>query len=273
MSSSSQSLLPDSVILKSSDGAFASISPYGAHVLSWVPAGDSERLFLSQKSEFRPGIAVRGGVPLIFPQFAGMGILPKHGFARTQLWELARRSDESAVFWLSDSGETRQIWPHRFLLEYTVSIAGNRLEMGLSVTNIDVLPFTFSAALHTYLRVADVRSAVVGGLGGLEYINSAMGGKQEHMDSEYVSFSSEVDRIFINSPAEILLTEGVRQLAIRAEEFPDAVIWNPGPEKCAGLADMELDGYLQFVCIEAAVIRPKLLNPGAIWRGSQILFG
>ena len=62
---------------------------HGAHVTSWVPAGGDERLFLSQKSEFRPGAAIRGGVPVIFPQFGGLGTLPKHGFARTLPWDLS----------------------------------------------------------------------------------------------------------------------------------------------------------------------------------------
>ena len=62
---------------------------HGAHVTSWKPARDhDERLFLSERSEFRAGTAIRGGIPVIFPQFAAEGPLPRHGFARTSEWTL-----------------------------------------------------------------------------------------------------------------------------------------------------------------------------------------
>jgi glucose-6-phosphate 1-epimerase len=265
-------VFPPEVQLKSPDGASAKISPYGAHVLSWIPAGGDECLFLSPKAEFRPGAAIRGGVPVIFPQFAEMGALPKHGLARTQPWEVARANADSAVFWLSENETTRLLWPHRFLCEYIVRIGGNRLEMALSVTNIDTTPFTFTAALHTYLRVEDVRQAAVTGLGGLVYRDSANGGEEAHEAASQVTFPGEVDRIYLGTPSTLQLVDEKRTLSISAEGFPEAVVWNPGAEKCAKLADMEPDGYLRFVCVEAAAVaRPIQLAPGGIWRGVQTL--
>lgn len=38
----------------------------------------------SSKAFFKPGKAIRGGVPVVFPQF-GPGALPQHGFARNNL--------------------------------------------------------------------------------------------------------------------------------------------------------------------------------------------
>lgn len=265
-------VFPPEVQLKSPDGASARISPYGAHLLSWMPASGDEQLFLSPKAEFRSGAAIRGGVPVIFPQFSGMGELPKHGFARTQLWEVARANADSAVFWLSENETTRQLWPHRFLVEYTVRIGGNRLEMTLSVTNIDLTPFAFTAALHTYLRVEDVRRAEVAGLSGLVYRDSANGEQEAREESERVTFPGEVDRIYLGAPATLQLADEKRTLAISSDGFTEAVVWNPGAEKGAKLADLELDGYLRFVCVEAAAVaRPIQLEPGGIWRGMQTL--
>jgi glucose-6-phosphate 1-epimerase len=259
--------LPPAVNLKSPDGAAASISPYGAHVLSWVPAAGSERLFLSPRAEFRAGAAIRGGVPLIFPQFNTLGSLPKHGFARTQPWKLAKLEADHAVFWLSETEATRQIWPHRFLAEYTVRIGANQLSMRLSITNTDASPFDFTVALHTYLQVDDVRKSWVSGLDGVAYSDSSAG-----VQAGRLTFQGEVDRIYFAVPGELQLGGGARALAIRAEGFPDAVLWNPGAEKCAALADMEPDGYLQFVCVEAAAVAsPLRLAPGENWQGSQTL--
>lgn len=267
-----QPVFPLEVQLKSPGGASAKISPYGAHLLSWIPANGVERLFLSPKAEFRPGVAIRGGVPVIFPQFAGLGPLPKHGFARTQVWEVAHLTSSRAVFWLSESDSTRQVWPHRFLAEYTVRLEDTTLEMTLAVTNTDITPFQFTAALHTYLRVKDVRQAAVTGLSGLIYRDSANGEKESREISERVTFPDEVDRIYLQTPSSLQLVAENRTLSIFAEGFPEAVVWNPGPEKSAQLADLEPDGYLQFVCVEAASVAvPIRLAPGEIWRGTQKL--
>lgn len=265
-------VFPPEVQLKSPDGASAKISPYGAHVLSWIPADGDECLFLSPKAEYQQGAAIRGGVPVIFPQFSELGDLRKHGFARIQPWEVARVNADSAVFWLSENEMTRQLWPHRFLCEYIVRIGGNHLEMVLSVTNIDITPFSFTAALHTYLGVYDVSQAAVTGLSGLVYKDSANGGKETRETASRVTFSSEVDRIYFGAPPTLQLVDQKRTLSISTEGFPDAVVWNPGAEKCAKLGDMEPDGYLQFVCVEAAAVaRPIELAPGCIWRGAQAL--
>ena len=78
----------DALELIAPDGARAVVALHGAHVLSWTPAGAPEQLYLSPKSEFTAGQAIRGGVPVCFPQFAARGPLPKHGFARTRPWQL-----------------------------------------------------------------------------------------------------------------------------------------------------------------------------------------
>jgi glucose-6-phosphate 1-epimerase len=261
------------VHLKSPDGGLVRISPYGAHVLNWVTAGGDERLFLSPKAEYRMGAAIRGGVPVVFPQFAELGSLPKHGFARTQVWDVAQVSDDSAVLRLSDHEATRQIWPHRFAAEYTVRLTAGHLELTLAITNIDTALFSFTTALHTYLRVKNVTEASVLGLQGLVYSDSANAGKESHEASERVTFRGEVDRIYMDTPAALQLVDAGRNLSVRAAGFTDAVIWNPGPEKCARLADMEADGYLRFVCMEAAAVaRPVQLAPGATWQGKQSLY-
>ena len=42
---------------------------HGAHITSWKPAGTEEVLFLSSKSRWEHGHAIRGGVPIFFPWF------------------------------------------------------------------------------------------------------------------------------------------------------------------------------------------------------------
>jgi glucose-6-phosphate 1-epimerase len=265
------------VTLVAGDGARAVVCLHGAHVTSWVPAGeDGDRLFLSSRSEFREGTAIRGGVPISFPQFATQGPLPKHGFARLTTWELvsADREDADAVasFRLTDSAETRAIWPHAFVAELTVRVAGAAISMEFAVTNTGREPFSFTAALHTYFRVADVREAAVVGLQGTRYRDKAAGETEPEDRERELSIDGEVDRVYLNAPRVVELQEGGRTLEVASTGFADIVVWNPGAEAAAKLADMEPDGHLRMLCVEAAAAgSPVHVPPGERWSGSQTL--
>src|SRR6185295_5784580 len=76
------------IALQTPDGARATVLLHGAHVVSWQPAGRGEMLYLSPKAVAGDGRAVRGGIPVIFPQFERRGPLPRHGFARNRAWQL-----------------------------------------------------------------------------------------------------------------------------------------------------------------------------------------
>ena len=79
------------IVLTATDGASAEVYLHGAHVTSWCPADmPDDRLYLSARSTFAAGAAIRGGIPVSFPQFAGQGPLPNHGFARVITWILVR---------------------------------------------------------------------------------------------------------------------------------------------------------------------------------------
>ena len=75
------------------------------------------------------------------------------------------------------------------------------------------------------------------------------------------SVSMVIDRIYAKAN-DLLLREGPRRLSIESENLPDAVIWNPGPEKCAHLKDMPADGWQHMLCVEAArIMEPATLGP------------
>jgi glucose-6-phosphate 1-epimerase len=262
--------------LAASTGDSIEVRDDGAHITSWRSADGIERLFLSERSEFRPGVAIRGGVPIIFPQFAGLGPLPKHGFARTSTWQRVAVANESlgtALFKLQDSESTRAIWPQQFVAEYAIALGKDSLRMTLTIRNESQQAFSFTAALHTYLRVQDIAQVAINGLQGLRYSDSANGGAMVDETSTVVAIVGEVDRIYFAAREPITVNEpGQRALVCRAEGFRDAVVWNPGAIKGAALADMEADGYKRMLCIEAAAIgEPVVLQPGSVWSGTQLL--
>ncbi len=264
------------LILRAPDGAQAEIYLHGAHVTSWIPAGGQERLFLSQSSQFCAGAPIRGGIPVVFPQFGMSGPLPLHGLVRLMLWELAgaetANGRASATFRLRDTEDSRRLWANAFLAELAVSTGGNQLAVTLTVTNAGVEPFTFTTALHTYLAVADLAATCVEGLTGLRYCDAAADWTEHRQIAPYVDFTGEVNRIYFDAPAETRLVEPVQTTHIQATGFPDAVVWNPAADKCAAVPDMKPDDYQRFVCIEAAAVgAPIHLAPGARWQGAQTL--
>lgn len=258
--------------LSHASGGTATAYLHGAHVTSWTPAGGAEALFLSRAARLEPVAAIRGGVPVIFPQFAELGPLPKHGFARTQPWERVDDGNDAASvrLRLRDSDETRRIWPHAFLAELAVELDDDSLSLTLSIQNTDAQPFTFSAALHTYLRVADVRQAAIEGLHGIRY---RVTGEEERMDGEReIRVSGPVDRVYLDAPSELRVRDGAggRTFHLRSTGFADTVVWNPWAAATASLADMEDEEYLEMLCVEAAQVgSPVTLQSGASWSGAQ----
>jgi len=271
---------PNNLLITAPDGAQAELSLLGGHLLSWRPAGGAEQLYLSPRSEFTAGKAIRGGVPVIFPQFSERGPGPRHGFARTALWELVSqqqgKDDVLVVLRLQDSEDTRQLWPHAFELELSVRIGGRELDIELACDNTGDASLQFTAALHTYLRVADLDAVSVEGLAGLRYWDNVK--KAEALQRMDLLLTGEkgvldLDRIYFGvKERPLLVAEERRQVVIRQQGFEDAVVWNPGPERCAQLPDMPPEGWSEMLCVEAASIgRPVELQAGQSWVGRQSL--
>jgi len=270
----------DTLELTAPDGATVTIALRGAHLLSWKPAGAPEQLYLSPRSEFTPGKAIRGGVPVCFPQFAERGTLPKHGFARTLPWELVGqergKDDALAVLRLRDSEATRALWPHAFELELSVRVSGRVLDVELACENTGEAPLQFTTALHTYLRVADLDDVSVEGLSGLRYFDSVKQAEAlQRMDLLLTGEKGvlDLDRIYFGvKERPLLVVEDRRRLVVTQQGFDDAVVWNPGPDRCQKLADMPPDGWSEMLCVEAATIgHPVELQPGESWVGRQSL--
>ena len=272
----------DVIELRSPDGARATVALHGGHLLSWVPVGGAEQLYLSPGSGFDQDQAIRGGVPVIFPQFSQRGPLQRHGFARTKPWQLVlaeRGADDAlAVLKLSDDAATRMGWPHAFELELSVRIAGRDLQIELACEHMGTegdAEFSFSTALHTYLHVGDVSEVSVEGLCGLRYFDNVdQTEKTQRVD--LLLPGGELDRIYYRAVEPMLLREhGIsakRQVVIRQQGFDEVVAWNPGPTRCAALPDMPAYGYKKILCLEdASVSRPITLAVGESWVGRQTL--
>ena len=266
------------VALQAPDGAQAVLLLQGAQLVSWRGRDGRERLYLSERAVYADGQAVRGGVPVVFPQFEKRGPLQRHGFARVLPWALQHadvsRDGALAVLRLEASADTLAQWPHAFAAELTVNVNDERLDVEFEVENTGTEAFSFTAALHTYLRVQEVEEASLEGLRGQTYLDS-LTGKEAMQGLGAVTVDAEVDRIYWGHPEHertLLLREPGRTLAIDQQNFPDTVVWNPWAEKAAALADLAPADFRRFLCVEAAAIgEPVQLAAGEAWWGRQTL--
>jgi glucose-6-phosphate 1-epimerase len=245
------------VRLATPGGAQATMTLYGAHLVSWQGADKRERIFCSARSALDGSRAIRGGVPVIFPQFAERGAGMRHGFARVSVWRLAGSGVEDGATYAEFALEARDLapqvaaaWPHKFALALRVALRDNELSMALEVRNTGAQAFPFSAALHTYHQVDDIAAVRIDGV-----------------EPTAVAISDKFDKVYEQVAGQIGLESGAGKLRLEQTGFTDAVVWNPGAADAAALADMEDDEYRRFVCIEPALLGPEVLQPGAAWRG------
>ncbi len=262
------------IVLTARDGARATVYLHGAHLASWIPAGAKEQLFLSSTSAFGPDASIRGGVPVIFPQFCNEGPFLKHGFARRIDWEFGgvQQKEQGLVarFELKHNLKSLALWPFPFMLTLEVELGGPRLKVGLHVHNSGPTAFNFTGALHSYFKVNDIHNISVDGFKNCRYYESFDRQNGHVQQDQTLQFNGQIDRFYMGLSNALSLIEPNHHLDIQMHGFRDAVVWNPWIKQGAELADLEADGYLHMLCIEAALIEKAVtLAPAESWNGFQ----
>jgi glucose-6-phosphate 1-epimerase len=236
-------------------GDYAVLDP-GAQVLAWTPREQLPVLWVSPLAVFEPGVAVRGGVPVIFPWFGGGPAgdrRPPHGFARTATWQRDGLSDEVATngrlevrHRLTNEGFDSAPFSAELVSEFT----RDHLRVSLSVTNTGSEDFSYEEALHTYLAVSDVARISLEGLDGCRYLDKVGGG--ERLQAGPVRFTGETDRVYSHS-GDVVVDDPdwSRKIRVSKEGSAVTVVWNPGAARGASMSDVA-QYWPGFVCVEAA---------------------
>jgi len=269
----------DVIVLDRGDGNSAAVHLFGATLLSWKCKG-KENLFLSSKAKFDQKKAIRGGVPLVFPNFGPWPLGPQHGFARIKPWTLAipptQRSHGNimAVFSLEDDKETRAMWDYKFKLVYTLELKEDSLVSTFVVHNQDTKSIGFTCLLHTYFRVSDISQTSVIGLKGLKFSDSLKKDATDETETRVeVTIDQNVDRVYKDSPRHLhIISEGetARKIELITFNLPDTVVWNPWETKAQQMSDFDDLGYREMVCVEAGkVAEPVTLAAGDHFECSQ----
>lgn len=245
---------------------------HGGQPVSWRTADGTEHLYLSPASVLDGQTAVRGGVPLCFPQFNMRGPLIKHGFARNLPWQFEAAEPGRLTLGLRSGPVTQAFWTERFHAQLVVELTPGELRLRLRVANTGAASWSFTAALHTYLQVGDVEQVQVEGLDGAACWDAVR--DQHFTQAGAPRFGSEFDSVYQAPPQALTLVEAGRGALRIAQSAtcPQTVVWNPGPDLSHKLADMPDDGWRHMLCVEAASIdAPVPLEAGQTWEGWQHL--
>jgi glucose-6-phosphate 1-epimerase len=258
-------------VVVSAAGCDGEMYLHGGHVTSWIPKGTGEIFYLSKKSLWQDGHAIRGGVPVCFPWFgdkASDRTAPAHGFVRSKSWHLEAielTGEDIAVSMFTESGaNTRKWWPFDFRLAYRATF-GTQLKLELIVINTSATSMRFEEALHSYFSVGDAERAFVQGLDVTHFIDKT----DKHVDKQQrgeVRFVSETDRVYLNTRHNLELFDPAlkSRLIVQKENSLTTVIWNPWAEKSNALSDLDPGKWKDFTCIETANVGPYAvaLAPG-----------
>lgn len=241
--------------------ATATISRYGGHVISWQPKHHVEPvLWLSKLAQFKPGKAIRGGVPICWPWFGAHpsdAKLPAHGYARISPWEVVsvRCLDNGATeitLALSDTDLSREYGPRAVRLSVCITV-GATLEVALTTANEGDQPMVLSEGLHTYFKVGEVTSISVLGLDGSEYVDLLCGNLLRQQLGP-VRFDGELGRIYVNNQATCVIEDPVLRRRIRVDKSGSlsTAVWNPWTLTAAKMDDLGPEGWRDMVCVESA---------------------
>lgn len=258
------------------EAAEAKISLFGGHVISYVPKHDSrERLWMSSTSKMNGTESIRGGIPICWPWFATQypnndSSLPRHGFVRSDYWELAEVSEkpDCTLVTLKFPKSRGAGLNGTFELSLVVSI-GNQLEVSLEVINTGESDFSIGGALHSYFSVDDISQTKVEGLSG-NYIDK-MRDSARFPATSPTTFHEETDRIYQTCEPETQINFGTKTTQVTNHGHDSIVVWNPWLEGAQSIGNMPDDGYKSFVCVEAAITGSVTVAAGEKYVLRQII--
>lgn len=248
----------------------AALSLHGGQLLSFVPRGFDDLLWLSPVSKRAPD-AIRGGVPVCWPYFGRQGqadAVAQHGHARNTSWTLleAKRGGEEETI-IELALPERDGLPLR--LTQTLRI-GRGWQQSLVTRNTGGQQIGFTQALHSYFRVGDASRVQVTGLDGLDYTDRYDG--REHVQSGDWDLHDprdpgRSDRTYHRAGRSFSLSDpGLRRrIELRTQGSQSLVVWNPGEQGIGAISDAPADGWRHFVCLEAANAGQDVIElaPGA----------
>jgi D-hexose-6-phosphate mutarotase len=239
----------------------AEIYLHGAHVTGFQKIGEPPLLFMSSKSHFANGNAIRGGVPICFPWFGNRDGEPSHGFARMVEWELVKTSiaaDGAVVLHFSlPEIPGRGAW-NSLRTEFSVTIS-DKLTMDLTTTNESCdRTLEVENCLHTYFHVGDIGAVSISGLQNAPFLDFAAGGNgARKVESDpALRILKETNRVYPGSTGPVEIRDGNLKRIITVEKSGSVstVVWNPWTTQKLP-DDFDPAEHKHMVCVESGNVK------------------
>jgi glucose-6-phosphate 1-epimerase len=237
-------------------------------------------MFMSSKAEKPPGSAIRGGVPICWPQFGTFRTAKnspglKHGFVRqSTLWQVEEKAADAVSLRLVPDDKMLKKWPGNWEILYTVSLQARSLSLKMEVINNGAEEIEFTGCLHTYFTCKASDQCSVQGLRGVAYDSPIgdvfSGAKVEDRESVPVcDGKAQMQLLYGNAGDVIVVSEaGQPRLRLTKSGMPDWVIWNIGDDDVHTLKDMGEGEHRRYVCVEPGfATTPIKVAPGQAWCG------
>lgn len=248
--------------------ASALISLHGGQILSYKPVDEeADLLFLSEKSNYSDGKAIRGGIPVCWPWFGPdpKGLQrPNHGFVRNHLWTVSNTTitdtETKVSLQFFENYKKEKTWKQPFALTLEITV-GKSLSLKLITRNTGGKTFSITQAFHSYFYVGDIAQVQVNGLEGGEYFDKLDQGTQKSQ-MRPLTISEEVDRIYTEVKDSVVINDPAtqRKIQISSPGNETVVVWNPWIKGSEKITDLTHNDFKHFVCVETGNIAFDLIS-------------
>lgn len=241
---------------------------FGAQILQ-VKLGINELLYLSPLSQIGTKQTLRGGIPVLFPQFGNFGNLKKHGFVRDLNWKLVNEeNNQNGLFVEYEYVIAKNHfldWKHSAKLNLKASVINNVFNITIQILNIGDSSFEFTGGLHPYFKINSRSTIKINGLESSSFEDSFPEIRFE-LSSERV-----IERLYFTNN-DIFFNNGSDNLVIKSKGFESWMIWNPGMDMAKSINDLPDDDWNKFICIEPIIKNNAiLLKPNEIFKGELVV--
>ncbi|MCL2339091.1 MAG: hypothetical protein FWC51_04025 [Proteobacteria bacterium] len=218
--------------------ARAEISPVGATIVSFKQTDGYDLFWTSPLAKFDGSRDIRGGAPICWPRFAQDEVnshLPKHGFARTSIFNLDGIIEQKDQTIVKMSLPACKDFPANLEIEFSIK---HILGITMTTTNTIKSPLMFTSAIHSYFKINDIDNIKIGGL-----------------DNGY-DLASEKGQVF-GYKKPVVIKDEDRDIRIANSNFSDIIVWNP---RTKASADIPGDSWREFICVESGNVQSNVIK-------------
>jgi glucose-6-phosphate 1-epimerase len=240
------------------------IKNLGAQLVSAIFFDDRNLFYLSPFAQ--DSVPIRGGIPIIFPQFGNNGFLKKHGFVRDLEWKKVYSSSnqyqKKASYSLNISKLSNPDWGYEALVKVTFKIITyTSICLKLEIFNIGEDSFSFTGGFHPYFSIKNRSSLQILGLEDSLFIDT-----DSNISTFNLNDNSGLERLFLTN-SNIEVHTGFYRLLLSNIGFNNWMVWNPGFLGAKSIPDLPNEDWDKFVCIEPICHKSVVLAPDEKFEG------